>query len=45
MTLNFVSFEFQRNTDDIDINKVIVSKPKKTKHVKKPVKNKINKIS
>ena len=41
MSLNFVRFDFQRNlNDNIDMNKVVVSKPKKNKYVKKTVKNK-----
>ena len=41
MSLNFVSFDFQRSiNDNIDINKVVVSKPKK-KQVSKPAKTKV----
>jgi len=40
MSLNFVSFDFQRNTNNIDINKVVVSKPKK-KQMSKPAKTKV----
>ena len=40
MSLNFVSFDFQRNTNNTDINKVVVSKPKK-KQVMKPAKTKV----
>ena len=44
MSLNFVSFDFQRNNNNInmnsDINKVVVSKPKK-KQMSKPAKTKV----
>lgn len=43
MSLNLVSFDFQRNTDNnnTDINKVVdVSKPKK-KQTSKPAKTKV----
>lgn len=42
MSLNLVSFDFQRNTynTNTDINKVVVSKPKK-KQVSKPAKTKV----
>ena len=42
MSLNFVSFDFQRNTNNLntDINKVVVSKPKK-KQMSKQVKTKV----
>ena len=40
MSLNFVRFDFQRSpNDNIDINKVVVSKPKK-KQMSKPAKTK-----
>ena len=40
MSLNFVSFDFQRNTNNTDINKVVVPKSKK-KQVSKPAKTKV----
>jgi hypothetical protein len=41
MSLNFVRFDFQRSpNDNIDINKVVVSKPKK-KQMSKPAKTKV----
>jgi hypothetical protein len=41
MSLNFVSFDFQRNTNNTDINKVVVSKPKKKQVSKQPAKTKV----
>ena len=44
MSLNLVSFDFQRNTynTNTDINKVVdVSKPKKKQQVSKPAKTKV----
>ena len=41
MSLNFVRFDFQRSpNDNIDINKVVVSKPKR-KQMSKPAKTKV----
>ena len=41
MSLNFVRFDFQRSpNDNIDISKVVVSKPKK-KQMSKPAKTKV----
>lgn len=41
MSLNFVSFDFQRDPNDVDITKVIVPKPKKKKQMSKPPKTKV----
>jgi len=42
MSLNFVSFDFQRNTNNLntDVNKVVV-KPKKKQVSKQPAKTKV----
>ena len=41
MSLNFVRFDFQRSpNDNIDMNKVVVSKPKR-KQMSKPAKTKV----